>query len=236
MLNWQEDLLELLGGSQPTDEILRKVEKASRELGFEYYAYGVKQPLPLTQPKIITMNNYPKAWQDHYKERGYIAIDPTIEACRKSGRPVIWSDELFQSAPVMWEEAQAHNLRVGWAQAVMDKTGTGSMLTLARSREPLTPAELAENDTKRRWLAHITHLIMSTAVLEQTASITANLTEREIEVLRWTADGKTSADISAILTISDNTVNFHIKNAVAKLGAANKTAAVVKAALLGYLY
>lgn len=76
---------------------------------------------------------------------------------------------------------------------------------------------------------------MSTAVLEQTASFTANLTEREIEVLRWTADGKTSADISAILTISDNTVNFHIKNAVAKLGVANKTAAVVKAALLGYL-
>ncbi|WP_423391440.1 autoinducer binding domain-containing protein [Burkholderia sp. LMG 21824] len=235
MLNWQEDLLELLGGSQSIDEILRKVEKATKELGFEYCAYGMKQPLPLTQPKIITISNYPKAWQDHYKEKGYIAIDPTIKACRQSGRPVIWSDELFQSAPAMWEEAQAHDLRVGWAQVVMDKSGTGGMLTLARSREPLTAAELEANDTKRRWLAHITHLVMSTSVLNQTASATANLTEREIEVLRWAADGKTSADISAILTISDNTVNFHIKNAVAKLGAANKTAAVVKAALLGYL-
>lgn len=64
---------------------------------------------------------------------------------------------------------------------------------------------------------------------------TALLTAREIEVLRWLAHGKTSRDTAAILGISADTVNFHVKNATAKLGAANKTAAAVRAVVLGLL-
>ncbi|MTJ79618.1 MAG: hypothetical protein F8N37_01155 [Telmatospirillum sp.] len=61
------------------------------------------------------------------------------------------------------------------------------------------------------------------------------LTEREIEVLRWTASGKTSGEISDILSISVNTVNFHLKNTITKLRTANKTAAVFEAARAGIL-
>ena len=61
------------------------------------------------------------------------------------------------------------------------------------------------------------------------------LTTRETEILRWTADGKTAGQISDILTISDNTVNFHIKNAMAKLQTSNKTSAAVRAAMMGIL-
>jgi LuxR family transcriptional regulator len=54
-------------------------------------------------------------------------------------------------------------------------------------------------------------------------------------VLKWTGDGKTSSEISEILVLSTDTVNFHLKNAISKLGVANKTAAVVCAAMLGML-
>jgi DNA-binding CsgD family transcriptional regulator len=46
------------------------------------------------------------------------------------------------------------------------------------------------------------------------------LTEREREVLRWTAIGKTTPEVARILALSDNTIQFHIKNASLKLGAA----------------
>jgi LuxR family transcriptional regulator len=69
----------------------------------------------------------------------------------------------------------------------------------------------------------------------QSSTSHPRLTAREIEVLRWTAHGKTVDEISVLLAISVNTVNFHIKNAVAKLHAANKTAAAVRAAMLGLL-
>ena len=58
----------------------------------------------------------------------------------------------------------------------------------------------------------------------------AALNDREVETLTWVARGKTSTEIAQILGLSKRTVDFHIDNARAKLGAATRTEAVVKAA------
>ncbi|MGE4317813.1 MAG: helix-turn-helix transcriptional regulator [Deferribacterales bacterium] len=52
------------------------------------------------------------------------------------------------------------------------------------------------------------------------------LSEKELRVLRWLKSGKTSWEISTILEISENTVNFHIKNIKRKLNASNRQHAV----------
>jgi DNA-binding CsgD family transcriptional regulator len=56
------------------------------------------------------------------------------------------------------------------------------------------------------------------------------LNEREIEVLTWVARGKTSAEIAQILGLAKRTVDFHTDGARAKLGAATRTEAAIKAA------
>jgi DNA-binding response OmpR family regulator len=56
------------------------------------------------------------------------------------------------------------------------------------------------------------------------------LNDREVETLTWVARGKTSAEIAQILGLTKRTVDFHLDNARAKLGAATRTQAVVKAA------
>jgi DNA-binding NarL/FixJ family response regulator len=57
-----------------------------------------------------------------------------------------------------------------------------------------------------------------------------DLNDREVEALTWVARGKTSAEIAQILGLSKRTIDFHIDNARAKLGAATRTEAVIKAA------
>jgi DNA-binding NarL/FixJ family response regulator len=59
---------------------------------------------------------------------------------------------------------------------------------------------------------------------------TIGLNDREIEVLTWVARGKTSAEIAQILGLTKRTVDFHTDNARAKLGAATRTEAAIKAA------
>jgi DNA-binding response OmpR family regulator len=59
---------------------------------------------------------------------------------------------------------------------------------------------------------------------------TVALNEREVEVLTWVARGKTSAEIAQILDLTKRTVDFHTDNARAKLGAATRTEAAIKAA------
>jgi DNA-binding CsgD family transcriptional regulator len=56
-----------------------------------------------------------------------------------------------------------------------------------------------------------------------------NLSNREIETLTWAARGKTSAEIAQILGRTKRTIDFHLDNARAKLGVANRTQAVMKA-------
>ncbi|WP_262498778.1 LuxR C-terminal-related transcriptional regulator [Pseudomonas sp. WS 5071] len=61
------------------------------------------------------------------------------------------------------------------------------------------------------------------------------LSARESEVLKWTAEGKTAFDIGMILSLTTRTVNFHISSAIRKMGANNKTSAVVIATKSGLL-
>ena len=67
-------------------------------------------------------------------------------------------------------------------------------------------------------------------------AVMPGLTQREREVLRWTAFGKTSDEIGMILGISARTVNFHVTMVLEKLEAVNKTQAVAKAVILDLLY
>jgi LuxR family transcriptional regulator, quorum-sensing system regulator SdiA len=51
---------------------------------------------------------------------------------------------------------------------------------------------------------------------------TGKLTAREREVVKWTSEGKTSAEIAIILGLSEHTINSHITAAVRKLNAVNR--------------
>jgi DNA-binding CsgD family transcriptional regulator len=61
----------------------------------------------------------------------------------------------------------------------------------------------------------------------------AVLRPREREILTLVASGRTSAGIATHLRLSRNTVETHIRNAVVRLGAANRTHATVIALLAG---
>lgn len=61
------------------------------------------------------------------------------------------------------------------------------------------------------------------------------LTDRELETLTWAARGKSSVDVAVILGISERTVNFHLDNAMRKMGVATRVQAAVKCAILGII-
>lgn len=62
-----------------------------------------------------------------------------------------------------------------------------------------------------------------------------HVTAREIECLRWTAQGKTAWEVATILGIAERTVNFHLRNAMDKLQACSKHQAALKAVQAGLL-
>lgn len=236
MQGWQEDQIQALLTIQSERELFEALIPIARDFGFDFCAYGIRMPVPLAQPKVVMFSNYPAAWRDQYQERNYFQSDPTVQHGICSMLPVVWTDNLFHSARELWENAHSYGLRFGWAQSSRDVNGVGGMLTLARSHEPLTHLELRQKQLRMAWFTQVAHYGMSSlltaTLLPESGS---RLTDREAAVLRWAADGKTSEQTADILGISERTVNFHINNAAAKLGANNKLSAAVRAAVLGQL-
>jgi LuxR family transcriptional regulator len=112
-------------------------------------------------------------------------------------------------------------------------------VTFARGSEAITALELETKQAALSWLAQITHLGLTRLQMRGADSVIPvpiELSQREKEILQWTADGKSSDDVSVILGISKRTVNFHINHCLKKLGCQNKIAAAVKASLMGLLW
>jgi DNA-binding NarL/FixJ family response regulator len=101
-------------------------------------------------------------------------------------------------------------LRAGAASYILKSMPKGEMLAViraVRSGRRHIPPEVAS-----RLAAHL---------------LDNDLTSREMEVLRLIRDGHRNKQIAFELAISETTVNFHIKNLVDKLGANDRTHAVI---------
>lgn len=234
---WREDRFNALLSIESEQELFAQAARIAKSMGFDYCAYGIQMPVPVSRPNVALFNNYSDAWRQCYDARGYLAVDPTVRHALKSSLPLIWSDKLFANAPDFWDDARSHGLEVGWAQASRDASGAVGLLTLARGAQVFTDAELAANQARMSWLVQYVHAAMARLLTPKLAPESrVALTAREKEVLRWTAEGKTAYEIAQILVVAERTVDFHINNIVAKLGTSNKTQAAVKATALGLLF
>ena len=235
MQAWVEDLLSIAHEGGPADQVFARVESAVQRLGFEHCAYGLRDVLSNAGSQVVMLNNYPTNWRVRYASMGYLEQDPTVALGRRSTVPLIWSDEMFASARHLWEDARAFGLRHGWAQSSLDAPDIGGMLTVSRSTEVISECELRTNGARLQLLTCVAHQALSRAVRWQMGASLDSLVPREREVLKWTAEGKSSQEAAALMLISRATIEYHVRNAMRKLGAPNKTAAAVRATMLGLL-
>lgn len=231
---WIEEQMQVLLDEQSEQDLLRYLVKTARFLEFDYCAFGLRVPYPLMNPTTLLMNNYSAAWQERYSDNNYLAVDPVVLHCLRSTTPLVWSGE--SSALPFWDDAGAHGIRYGWSQSSFDMQKSIGVLTLSRSSDVISSAEYKKKQLLFSWLNQVVYA--SFCRLSTTTELVAGknpLTKREIEILRWTADGKAVYEIAALLNITERTVGFHIENVLKKLGVVNKTAATVQAVVLGLI-
>lgn len=218
-------------------ETFQRALGIARDLGFEYCAYGIQAPLPVSRRIVAMYNNYPERWREEYSQNKYLEVDPTVKHAHRSSTPLLWSAPFFAGVTDLWEGARAHGLCHGWAMPSRDSSGAVGLLTFARRSEPISESELRHKEADMILAAHVVHCAMARRWLPRVVNeVSEMLTARERETLLWTAEGKTSSEIGTILGVAERTVNFHLNNTVRKLKAINKTQAVVKAVLLGLLF
>jgi LuxR family quorum-sensing system transcriptional regulator SolR len=232
---WEDIYSDLCQISDENQLFLRFTESV-QQFGFDYCSYGIRAPLPISNPSVRIFDSYPPGWMTHYRENDFLTIDPTVRLGERSPDLIVWSDQTFASAPRLWMDARDFGLSVGVAQASWAAHGMFGLLTLARSNEPLSTSEVSQLGKRVLVVTNLFHALMCRLLEPKLLpGVQISLTPREREVMRWTGEGKTAHSIGDILNISERTVNFHINNVLAKLNSTNKVQAVVKACLLGLI-
>jgi DNA-binding CsgD family transcriptional regulator len=168
-----------------------------------------------------------RAWQ-----LSYAALDPNVdlglEADGDGGRLAV-----ADAAVAAWEAvgqpyqtavALTHAARI----ALAERSGRAAAARLRRA------APIAQRLGAAPLSAQITDLTRRAAGTDGDPD-DPGLTGRELEVLRLVAAGQSNREIAAALVISPKTASVHVSNILAKLGAATRTEAAVKAHALGLL-
>jgi DNA-binding CsgD family transcriptional regulator/tetratricopeptide (TPR) repeat protein len=104
-----------------------------------------------------------------------------------------------------------------------------------RSRSPTgDPVDEGRRLCEELGMQQLERRILGTVSRKQTERI-AGLTERELDVLRLVAEGKTNPEIGKALYMSPKTASVHVSRILAKLGARSRAEAVDAAHRLGLI-
>ncbi len=184
----------------------------------------------------MVVNGFPADWREHYVDSDYINVDPTVRHCSQNTTPVHWDripisrkGRRVLAERLVMDEAAATGLRYGISVPVHGAGAEWGMLSLACRRAPALQPGYRVYDLQL--LAQAAHEAVKRINAEQIDQQTEQkrLTDRERECLEWTANGKTAWEISRILSLSESTVTFHLKNAIQKMDVTNRPHAVAKA-------
>lgn len=122
-----------------------------------------------------------------------------------------------------------------YVMAVLQAGANGYVLKTAKADE-LIQSVRDVNEGKSALDTAVTRKLMSNLFKQPDKTIVAEpLTDRELDVLRLAAKGFTNKAIGMQLGISDRTVQGHLAHIFAKMQAASRTEAVMRAVSLGWI-
>lgn len=228
-------------GADRPDHLFDLLYGFALKFGCPWIAYDARR----SNQKVLTpagfdsgmMLNYPDEWLKRYSEMGYFRIDPIIEQSRKRTHAFRWS-ELYNEAGTteierrIFDEAATFGLKSGISVPMHGPNGSFAIMSFAHQSK----CEFDQRTISYLQLA-AAHFHIEVGKFANLSCIDNStvLSPRERECIFWVARGKSSGDIGIILGISNNTVNFHIKNVMRKLDVTSRTVAALKALRCGMI-
>lgn len=209
------------------DKIFESFQLGAAELGYEYCSILLLSSDTPSAPPLFSKSSFPDIWNQHFRQHYYYQNNPVVSHCKTSVLPMLWSWSLFNPLPRLWEDLCLFGLQHGFSQAVHDPHGLTGIFCFARKLPAIHPEDFYEKAGLMLWLTHKIHALLAESLF--VAPPLVSLTAKELEVLRWTAEGKTAEEIAIILSLTARTVGFHMHRIMCKLGVRNKTAAVIQA-------
>lgn len=162
-------------------------------------------------------NEFPPEWVEYYTSNGLMMFDPVMRWMYSNTGAVRWSEIEIDDPMGVRGESERYGLVFGVAISCSTDLGSGqrSFGTFSRPDRDLTDDEIE---------------ILSAGIsLLHTETEPPNLTDAELEALRFVRDGLRFKEIAYRLGISEGAVKQRLNGAKKKLGAKNNAQAATLA-------
>jgi DNA-binding CsgD family transcriptional regulator len=215
------------------------VVRFAQQLGFDTVAAITVVDRGAAGAEFISIDNTPLGFTGTFSDTVLMRRDPVMQHLRRQSMPIIWNQRTYtdQGLGELWEQQAQFGYSTGIAMALHLPEGKHFVLGVDRDRPlPADPRELQRLVADLQLFAvHAQEAALRLLLPAPSQPERPALTPRELEVLRWTMEGKTAWEVGQILGISERTAVLHVNNAMHKLDCVNKHAAVLKALRLGLI-
>ena len=224
------------------EELTRIFREALLSIGYDQVTYNIitDHISHGLRSNYGILKECPDDWFEHYFESGYQYIDPRVKFSkiyRNAFMLNFMEDhiDLSREEKKILYELDEMSLHDGICIPIFGDIGEMSAVTISRGYRDVEP----NGNTLSLIQAFVNqfHLCYLALNRETHPSIgcKVHLTPRETEILQWCACGKSNWDISAILGITENGVEYHLKNIYRKMGVSNRVSAVISAIKVGFI-
>ena len=226
-------------------EIISEFESFLVHLNFEFYGIFGKIALGDDHLKNGFAGHWPKDWVETYSKKKFAALDPTFRYLSVCSQGFRWSDtlQIYANDPNhrkmvrMMTEASRAGLVDGFTFPVFNRSGLNGFLCVAGNPQDFGPTEIALLDAvAKRMLTKLQGGNTENGMPSSSSSINGvGITRRELQTLKYIAEGMTSNDISKLMEISNHTVDWYMNGLQEKLNARNRQHAVAIALRTGLI-
>lgn len=227
----------ILAASSQAD-VLAALEQTAHAFHFSFVTLLMRPARPDDLlARLLIQTTLPSQFVQEFDQNRFLSVSPVMPLVFSSMLPSTWT---LESAEMLHRDSFPEDLsrllrRFGMkTTAVMplhSLEGERFLLQFDGDRCPVEQPELNELGM----IALHAFDVFEKLRRSERISLPGPLSARELEVVRWTSQGKTSVEIGRILSLSDHTVNAHMTNAIKKMDCVNRTQLVAKAIRLGLI-
>lgn len=194
---------------------------------------------PGSRARFDWVGNTPEAFWCDYNDPRLGKADPVMQHIRTQVTPILYDQRTYTAAGAgaLWETQAPFGYRTGIVVSLRLSETVRYACGIDRDAAiPTCPNQRA------RMIGDL--MLMAAFTAEAAQRLLApdgrqtgepNLTDREREILTWTLRGKSAWVVGQLLGLAVGTVNFHLRNAMRKLGVSNKYVAASLAFRLGLI-
>lgn len=233
------DIVDRISSTKDVDDLWALATEYFSALDFGGVGYILLQRgQPETPLAIFSYGKIEEDIYEAYRDMGYARHDPAARYALSTGKPFSIDQlpaltEFSRQETKVFQALQNIGARSVLILPVFGPSTAHGFFALAYPGRPDLLSQL--NWDELQAIGQLIHLRTIALQPQKTRPLANPLSERELEILRWVAQGKSNAVIAEILQIAPGTVDTYLRRIFEKLDVTDRTAAAVRGVSFGYI-